>query len=55
MLFDGKAIQCSLESNGIVKVTFDIKNFGANVIGKLMMDELPKVVDAIENLSLIHI
>ena len=51
MLFDGKAIQCSLEANGIIKVTFDIKNSGANVIGKLMMEELPKVVDAIEGCS----
>ena len=49
MLFDGKAIQCTLENSGIIKVTFDIKDSGANVIGKLMMEELPKVVDSIEN------
>lgn len=49
MLFDGKAIQCTLEKSGIIKVTFDIKESGANVIGSLMMEELPKVVEAIEN------
>ncbi|MBT4791009.1 MAG: fatty acid oxidation complex subunit alpha FadB, partial [Halobacteriovoraceae bacterium] len=49
MLFDGKGIQCSLADSGIVTVTFDIKDSGANVIGKLMMEELPKVIDALEN------
>jgi 3-hydroxyacyl-CoA dehydrogenase/enoyl-CoA hydratase/3-hydroxybutyryl-CoA epimerase/enoyl-CoA isomerase len=49
MLFDGKAIQCSLEPSGIVKLTFDIKDSGANVIGNLMMEELPKAIEAIEN------
>ena len=48
MLFDGKSIQCSLESNGIIKVTFDIKESGANVIGNLMISEFPQVIDAIE-------
>jgi 3-hydroxyacyl-CoA dehydrogenase/enoyl-CoA hydratase/3-hydroxybutyryl-CoA epimerase/enoyl-CoA isomerase len=48
MLFDGKAIQCSLEQSGIVKLTFDIKDSGANVIGNLMMEELPQAIEAIE-------
>lgn len=51
MLFDGKAIQCKLESNGVVKLTFDIKESGANVIGTLMMNEIPLAVEAIENCS----
>lgn len=49
MLFEGKAIQVTLESSGIVKFTFDIKESGANVIGKLMMAELPQAVEAVEN------
>lgn len=49
MLFDGKAIQCSLEDSGILKVTFNIKETSSNVIGTLMMKELPEVVQVIEN------
>ncbi len=49
MLFDGKAIQCTLEKSGIVKVNFNIKDSGANVIGKLMIDEFPAALEAIEN------
>lgn len=49
MLFDGKAIQVELEKSGIIKVTFNIKESGANVIGSLMMEELPKVVEVVEN------
>lgn len=48
MLYDGKSIQCELIENSIVKVTFNIKESGANVIGSLMMGEFPKAVDAIE-------
>ena len=49
MLFDGKAMQIALDSNNILKVTFDIKESSANVIGRLVMEELPKVVETIEN------
>lgn len=49
MLYDGKAIQCSLEANGIVKMTFNIKESGANVIGSLMMSELPEAIKSIED------
>lgn len=49
MLFDGKGIQVSLTNSSIVKMTFDIKGTDANVIGNLMMEELPKAVDSIEN------
>ncbi len=49
MLFNGKGIQCQLDKSGIVKMTFDIKDSGANVIGELLMAELPKAIDAIEN------
>ena len=48
MLYEGKSIQCELIADSIVKVTFDIKDSGANVIGSLMMGEFPKAVDAIE-------
>ena len=51
MLFEGKAIQCKLDENGVIKLTFDIKESGANVIGSLMMSEFPKAVDAIEKCS----
>lgn len=51
MLYDGKSIQCELVENSIVKVTFNIKESGANVIGSLMMGEFPKAVDAIEACS----
>jgi 3-hydroxyacyl-CoA dehydrogenase/enoyl-CoA hydratase/3-hydroxybutyryl-CoA epimerase/enoyl-CoA isomerase len=49
MLFDGKAIQCELIENSVVKLTFNIKESGANVIGNLMMEEFPKAALAIEN------
>lgn len=49
MLYDGKGIQCVLDNAGIIKVTFDIKDAGANVLGRLMIEELPKVVEVIEN------
>ncbi len=49
MLYSGKSIQCELTNSGILKVTFDIKESGANVIGSLMMGELPDAVDAIVN------
>ena len=49
MLYDGKAIQCTLEDSGILKVTFNIKDSGANVIGDLMMEEIPKMVEIVEN------
>jgi len=49
MLFNGKAIQCKLTASGIVKMTFDIKDSGANVIGSLVMGELPQAVDSIIN------
>ena len=51
MLFSGKGIQVELAKSGIVKMTFDIKDSGANVIGKLLMDELPKAVESIEKCS----
>lgn len=51
MLYDGKSIQCELIEGSIVKVTFNIKESGANVIGSLMMNEFPEAVDAIEACS----
>lgn len=49
MLFDGKAIQCSLDSNKVLKVTFNIKESNANVLGELMLKDLKEVVSVIEN------
>ncbi len=49
MLFDGKAIQVELDKNKVVKVTFDIKEGSANVIGELMVNDFEKMVDAVEN------
>ena len=51
MLFEGKAIQCALDKSGIIKMTFDIKDSSANIIGKIMMEELPQAVAAIESCS----
>lgn len=49
MLFDGKAIQVKLEDSGIVKVTFNIKDGSANVIGELMISEFSQMIEAVEN------
>lgn len=49
MLFDGKAIQVELDKNKVVKVTFDIKEGSANVIGELMVNDFEKMVEAVEN------
>ena len=51
MLYAGKAISCELIENSIIKLTFDIKEGSANVIGNLMMSEFPEAVAAIENCS----
>jgi len=47
MLFDGKAIQVSLE-DGIIHLTFDMKEGSANVIGSQIMEELPKSLEAVK-------
>lgn len=49
MLFDGKAIQVELDKNNVVKVTFDIKEGSANVIGSLMISDFEKMVEVVEN------
>ncbi|MBD65639.1 MAG: fatty acid oxidation complex subunit alpha FadB [Halobacteriovoraceae bacterium] len=49
MLYQGKSIEVELIDNKIVKLTFDIKDSGANVIGELMMSEFPDAVAAIDN------
>lgn len=49
MLFNGKAIECSLDADGIVHVIFDIKDSGANVIGELMTSEFPEAIKAVES------
>ena len=46
MLFDGKAIQVSVE-NEIAHLVFNIKESSANVIGELMMGELPQALEAV--------
>ncbi len=50
MLFNGEAIQVELKGE-IAHFTFDIKNSGANVIGSLVMGELPKALEAIQGCS----
>jgi len=47
MLFDGRAVQVSLE-NTIIHLTFDFKEGSVNVIGSLVLEELPKAVAAIK-------
>ena len=47
MLFDGKSIQVDVKDE-IVHVVFNIKDSSANVIGNLMMDELPKALEAVQ-------
>lgn len=51
MLFDGKAIQVALKDNGIVTVTFNIKEGSANVIGELMVGEFAQMVQVVEECS----
>ncbi|MEX1099886.1 MAG: hypothetical protein WEB87_05640, partial [Bacteriovoracaceae bacterium] len=46
MLYDGKAIQVDIEQ-GIVHFVFNIKDASANVIGNLMMAELPQALEAV--------
>lgn len=48
MLFDGKAIQVEME-NDIAHFIFDMKEGNANVIGAIVMGELPKALAAVQN------
>jgi 3-hydroxyacyl-CoA dehydrogenase/enoyl-CoA hydratase/3-hydroxybutyryl-CoA epimerase/enoyl-CoA isomerase len=48
MLFDGDSIQIELKDD-VAHMIFNIKNSGANVIGALMMDELPQALKAIQS------
>ena len=47
MLFDGKSIQVEVK-DGIAHCIFNIKDSGANVIGNLMMEELPQVLSTVQ-------
>lgn len=47
MLFDGKAIQVSVEDE-IAHLVFNIKDSSANVIGELMMGELPQALKSVQ-------
>ena len=46
MLFDGKSIQVDL-IDGIAHVIFNNKDSGANLIGNLMMSELPEALEKV--------
>jgi len=48
MLFDGDSIQIELKDD-VAHMIFNIKNSGANVIGALMMDELPQALKVIQS------
>jgi 3-hydroxyacyl-CoA dehydrogenase/enoyl-CoA hydratase/3-hydroxybutyryl-CoA epimerase/enoyl-CoA isomerase len=50
MLFDGDAIQIELKDD-VAHMNFNIKDSGTNVIGALMMEELPKALSAIQGSS----
>ena len=47
MLFDGRSIQVEMK-DGIAHCVFNIKDSGANLIGNLMIAELPKALDKIK-------
>jgi len=47
MLFDGKSIQVEIKDS-IAHCIFNIKDSGANLIGNLMMAELPQALDKIK-------
>lgn len=49
MLFESQSITCELTQDSIIKMTFDIKDSGANVVGNLMMGDFPKAVESIVN------
>lgn len=48
MLFSGDSIQVT-NDKGIIYFTFDIKKSSANVIGELVMSELPLALEAVKN------
>jgi len=48
MLFDGKSIQVEMKGD-IAHFIFNIKDSGANVIGNLMMGELPEALKSVQN------
>ncbi|MDC0253695.1 fatty acid oxidation complex subunit alpha FadB [Bacteriovoracales bacterium] len=48
MIFQGKAIQCQLEDDGIAHLTFDIIGESTNVFNKLTLDELAKCLDSLK-------
>lgn len=51
MIFDGKAIQVSLDANGFCHFVFNMKEGSANVIGRDMLEELPKALAEIKKES----